>query len=189
MKSAYPRAWHRESTKYVFALIISLQFILALLLLFNEQPNTTTQDVTTREFLSFPGYLPCLQEGLGAPAACQPCASEVGELSSVLHPPETSRLHVISKGESSPRDLHLNAKTQHPLNDQQATVQDTLCQSTSKTRTQPHPLAERLPNIIRSQASQNTPPDVVLPTRKTISSLIHQNTGTSPFHQEAYITH
>ena len=27
-------------------------------------------------------------------------------------PPETSRLHVISNGESSPRDLHLNAKTQ-----------------------------------------------------------------------------
>ena len=27
-------------------------------------------------------------------------------------PPETSWLHVISNGESSPRDLHLNAKTQ-----------------------------------------------------------------------------
>ena len=27
-------------------------------------------------------------------------------------PPETSQLHVISNGESSPRDLHLNAKTQ-----------------------------------------------------------------------------
>ena len=29
-----------------------------------------------------------------------------------IGPPETSRLHVISNGESSPRDLHLNAKTQ-----------------------------------------------------------------------------
>ena len=29
--------------------------------------------------------------------------------------PETSRLHVVSNGESSPRDLHLNTKTQlHP---------------------------------------------------------------------------
>ena len=26
--------------------------------------------------------------------------------------PETSQLHTISNGESSPRDLHLNAKTQ-----------------------------------------------------------------------------
>ena len=55
---------------------------------------------------------------------------------------------------------------------------------------QPHPLAERLPKIIiRSQTPQNTPPDAVLLTRKTRSSLIHQNTGTSPLHQEAYTTH
>ena len=27
-------------------------------------------------------------------------------------PPETSQIHVISNGESSPRDLHQNAKTQ-----------------------------------------------------------------------------
>ena len=54
-----------------------------------------------------------------------------------------------------------------PLNDQQATVLDTLCQTTSKTGTQPHPLAERLPKIIiRSQTLQNTPPDVDLLTRK-----------------------
>ena len=58
---------------------------------------------------------------------------------------------------------------------------DTLCQTTSKTATQPHPLEERLPKIIiRSQAPQNTPSDMVLPIRKTRSSLIHQNTGTSP---------
>ena len=29
-----------------------------------------------------------------------------------IDPPETSRLHIISNGESSPRDLHLNTKTQ-----------------------------------------------------------------------------
>ena len=29
-----------------------------------------------------------------------------------IGPPETSRLHIIPKGKSSPRDLHLNAKTQ-----------------------------------------------------------------------------
>ena len=72
-----------------------------------------------------------------------------------------------------------------PLNEQQAAVLDTPCQTTSKTGIQPHPLAERLPKIIlSSQTSQNTPPDAVLPTRKTRSSLIHQNTGTSPLHQK-----
>ena len=45
----------------------------------------------------------------------------------------------------------------------------------------------RLPKIIiRPQTTQNTPPDVDLPTGKTRSSLIHQNKGTSPLHQEAY---
>ena len=74
-----------------------------------------------------------------------------------------------------------------PLNGQQATVLDTLCQTTSKTGTQPHPLAERLPKIIiRPRTTQNTPPDVDLSTRKTRCSLIHQNTGSSPLHQEAY---
>ena len=77
-----------------------------------------------------------------------------------------------------------------PFNDQQATVLGTLCQTTSKTGTQPHPLAERLPKIIiRSETPQNTPPDVDLSTRKTRSTLIHRNTGTSPLHQEAYTTH
>ena len=76
-----------------------------------------------------------------------------------------------------------------PLNDQQATMLGTLCETTSKTETQTHPLAERLPKIIIStQTPQNTPPDMDLLTRKTRSSLIHQNTGTSPLHQEAYTT-
>ena len=44
-----------------------------------------------------------------------------------------------------------------PLNDQQATVLDTLCQTTSKTETQPHRLAERLPKIIiRSDTPKHT---------------------------------
>uniref|UniRef100_A0A8C0DRL0 Calmodulin-lysine N-methyltransferase n=1 Tax=Balaenoptera musculus TaxID=9771 RepID=A0A8C0DRL0_BALMU len=56
--------------------------------------------------------------------------------------------------------------------------------------TQPHPLAERLPKIIvSSQTPQNTSSDAILPTRKTRSSLIHQNTGTSPLPQETYTTH
>ena len=43
--------------------------------------------------------------------------------------------------------------------------------------------------IIRSQTPQNIRLDVVLPTRKTGCSLIHQNTGTSPLHEETYTTH
>ena len=76
-----------------------------------------------------------------------------------------------------------------PLNDQQATVLGTLCQTTSKTGTKPLPL-ERLPKIIiRPQTPQNTPQDMDLPNRKKRSSLLHQNTGTSPLHQEAYTAH
>ena len=75
-------------------------------------------------------------------------------------------------------------------NGQQAAVLDTQCQTTRKTGTQSHPLAERLPKIIlSSQTPQNTPPDAALPTRKTRSSPTHQNTGTSPLHQEAYTSH
>ena len=103
--------------------------------------------------------------------------------------PETSWPHIISVSKTSPRDIRLNVKTQLHSN-QQAPVLDTPCQTTSKTGIQPHPLAERLPKIIISpQTPQNTPPDSVLPTRKTRSSLIHQNTGTRPLHHEAYTTH
>ena len=46
-----------------------------------------------------------------------------------------------------------------PLRDQEAPVLDTPCQTTTKTGTQPHPLAERLPKIkIKSQTAQYTPP-------------------------------
>ena len=62
-----------------------------------------------------------------------------------IGPPETPRPLIISIGESSPRVLHLSAKTQLHFNDQQAPVLDTPCQTTSKTGTRPLPLAERLP--------------------------------------------
>ena len=52
-------------------------------------------------------------------------------------------------------------------NDQQATVLDTPCQTNSKTGTQHHSLAERLPIIIiRLKTPQNTPPDVDLPPER-----------------------
>ena len=101
-------------------------------------------------------------------------------------PPSSMKYQMAKISQRSP------SRWQDPalLNDQQATVLDTLCQTTSKTGTQSHPLAERLPKIIiRSQTPQNTPLDVDVTTRKTRSSLIHQNTGTSPLHQEAYTTH
>ena len=52
------------------------------------------------------------------------------------------------------------------LIDQQATVLDTLCQTTRKTGTQPQPY-QRLPKIIiKSQTPKNTPTDVILPTER-----------------------
>ena len=143
-------------------------------------------------FLSFFLYSPfssepCGWQGLGALARCQACVSEVGEPSSG----HWSTRDLPAPCNIKQRKLSQRSPSQRldpaPLNDQQAIVLDTLCQTSSKRETQPHPLAERLPKIIiRSQTPQNTPPDMVLPNRKTRSSLIHQNTGTSPLYQEAY---
>ena len=101
-------------------------------------------------------------------------------------PPSSTKYQTAKISQRSPSQHQDPAS----LNDQQATLLDTLCQTTSKTGKQPHPLAERQPKIIiRPQTPHYTPPDVDLSTRKTRSSLIHQNTGTSPLHQEAYTTH
>ena len=106
-----------------------------------------------------------------------------------IRPPETSWPHIISSARAVP-ETSVSRLRPRPLNNQQAAVLDTPCQTTSKTGTQPHPLAETLPKIIiSSEIPQNTPPDMVLPTRKITYSLIQQNTGTSPLHQEAYTTH
>ena len=53
-------------------------------------------------------------------------------------PQETSQLHGISMVKISQKSPS-QRQDPAPLNDQQATVQDTLCQTTSKTGTQPHP--------------------------------------------------
>ena len=99
-------------------------------------------------------------------------------------PPETSLPHVISNGESSLRHLHLNAKIQ--LHSTTSKLQCWTPHAKHLARQEHNPpISRELPKIIlSSQTPQNTPPDVVLPTRKTRSSLIHQNTGTSPLHQE-----
>ena len=82
-------------------------------------------------------------------------------------PPETSWLHVISSSESSPKDLHLNTKSQLHSMTSKLQCWTPYAKKTSKTGTQPHPLAERLPKIIiRSQTPQNTPADAVLPTER-----------------------
>ena len=138
-------------------------------------------------FLSF--FLFFLHFLLGCGAGCQAGASEVGELSSGhwsrgLPAPCNIKWRKLSQRSPSQREDLAR------LNDQQATVVDNLCQTTSKTGKQPDSLAESQPKIIiSSQTPQNTPPDAVLPTRKTRSSLMHQNKGTSPLHQEAYTTH
>ena len=107
-----------------------------------------------------------------------------------IGPPETSWPQVTSISEGSPRNIHLNIKTQ--LHSMTSKLQGWTphAKQLSKTGTQPHPLAERLPKtILSSQTPQNTWPDVALPIRKTRSSPTHQNTGTSPCHQEAYTRH
>ena len=104
-------------------------------------------------------------------------------------PQETCQLHVLSNGKNL---SEISISTPRPTITQRPASYSAgqLMSKTSKTGTQPHPLAERLPKIIiRQQTRQNTPPVVHLPTRKTRSSLIHQNTSTSPLHQEAYTTH
>ena len=84
----------------------------------------------------------------------------------------------------------LSESSWDPPNCQQLPALDALHETTNKTGTQTHPTAHRLPKVIlSSQAPQNIPPDAVLTTRKTRSSLIHQNIGISPLHQEAYTTH
>ena len=97
-----------------------------------------------------PRSLPCRGQGLGAPAGYQAWASEVGEPRSghwttrdLLAPCN------INQWEFSQRSLS-QRQDPAPLNNQQAPVLDTPCQTTSKTGTQPHPLAERLPKIILS---------------------------------------
>ena len=104
-------------------------------------------------------------------------------------PPKTSRPYIISISESSPRDLRLNTKTQIHATTSKLQCWTPHAKQLAKKEHKLHPLTERLPKIISSQTPQNTPPDTVLPTRKTRSSHIHQNTGTSPLHQEAYTTH
>ena len=82
-------------------------------------------------------------------------------------PQENSQLHVISNGENLPE---ISISTPRPRFTQRpASYRDGHpMPKTSKTGTQPHPLAERLPKIIiRPQTPQNTPPDVDLPTGKT----------------------
>ena len=104
--------------------------------------------------------------------------------------PETSQSHVLSIGESSPRDLHLYAKTQLHSTTSKLQCWTPHAKQVARQEHNPRPLAQRLPKIIiRSQTPQNTPPDVVLPTRRTRSNLIHQSTVTSPLHQEAYTSH
>ena len=133
---------------------------------------------------------PCDWQGLGAPAWCQVWASEVGE-PSLGHWTTRDLLtpHNTNQREFSQRSLSQRQDPALP-NGQQVPVLDAPCQTTSKTGTQPYPLAERLPKIIlSSQTHQNTPPDMALPSKKTRSSPIHQDTGTSPLHQEAYTSY
>ena len=130
---------------------------------------------------------PCGWQGLGALAGCHAWASEVGEPSS---------RHWTTRGLPAPHNINWQELSQrspsHAKTQLHSTTSKLQCWTPhhKKLGRQPHPLAERLPKIIiSSQTHQNTPPNAVLPIRETRSSLIHQNTGTSPLHQEAYTTY
>ena len=111
-----------------------------------RRPSNTSSRVADRVLVLWPGVRP-------ASLRWESRVQDIGA-------PETSQLHVISKGESSPRDLHLNTKTQlHSTTSKLQTI--------SKTGTQPHTLAERLPKIIiSSHTHQNTPLDAVRPPER-----------------------
>ena len=63
-----------------------------------RRPQTFQSRVTDRVLVLQPGVRP-------VPLRWESQVQDIG-------PPETSQLHVISNGESSPKDLHLNAKTE-----------------------------------------------------------------------------
>ena len=63
-----------------------------------RRPSNTSSRVADRVLVLQPGVRP-------APLRWDSWVQNIG-------PPKTSRSHVISNGESSPRDLHLNAKSQ-----------------------------------------------------------------------------
>ena len=75
-------------TLFYFIFSFSLSFFLPFLL----------SCVADRVWVLRPGVRP-------VPLKCESRVQDIG-------PPETSRLHILSNGKSSPRDLHINAKTQ-----------------------------------------------------------------------------
>ena len=96
-------------------------------------------------------------------------------------PPENSQKQVITNGESSPRDLHLNTKTQLHSTTSKLQCWTPYAKKTSKTGIQPHPLAERLPKVkISSQSPQNTLPDAILPTERQDSALFTRTQAPVP---------
>ena len=75
--------------------------------------NTSTCGTTPTEHLLNAGRRPqTSQKGLGAPAGCQACASEVGERSSGHWSTRDLSAPRNIKQRKSPRDLHLKAKAQ-----------------------------------------------------------------------------
>ena len=126
--------------------------------------NTSTWGTTLTEHLLKAGRRPqthqkarnspltwlCGWQGHGAPVGCQ--TSEGGEPSSghwITR--DLPALHNINQRELSQRSPSQRWDPA-PINNEQAPVMDTPCQTTSKTGTQPQPSAERLPKIrIRPQ--------------------------------------
>ena len=74
--------------------------------------NAGRRPQTSQKTRNSPHTWPCGWQGLGTPAGCQAWALRWESQLQDTGPSETSRPHIISTGESSPRDLNLIAKTQ-----------------------------------------------------------------------------
>ena len=105
-------------------------------------PGKVTEDsaviwLSGRHLQSVPSHLLCGWQGLGAPARCQAWASEVGEPSSGhwsirdLLAPHNIKWQKLSERSPAQR------KEPAPLNDQQATLHDTLCQQLARQECNP----------------------------------------------------
>ena len=172
-----------------FCLFVSLLFVLGFVcLFFHLFPSSHPFFI---HFFIFPFFAePCGLQGLGDQARGQTQASGVRVPSlgrwNARELPAPGNINHQGLSQRSPSQLQDLA----PPNSLQARVLNAQPQTTSKTGTQSHPTADRVPKVILSpQTPQNTPLDMTLSTIGTRHSSTHQRSVLSPSHQEACTRH
>ena len=109
--------------------------------------------------------------------------------SSGLWIPENSQTHGTLIDENSPKGLHLNTKTKPHPKGQQAIVWTPNTKTSANRNTTLLTSREAAQSYIKPIHTPNTLLDPALSFRGTISSSIHQNTGTNPPNQETFTRH